>query len=101
MSARHVAALLLTLVSGIGCPAPDPTTGLATKQLPDQVLDYNEFVCHVQPVLIKRCSYLACHGSASHALRIYSPGKLRIGDPQTRAARSGALTSDEVEANFE
>lgn len=84
-----------------GCPNLNPTQGLATTAPPDQVLDYNEFVCTVEPTLIRRCSYLGCHGNAEHALRIYSPGKLRLGDPQTRADRDAMLTADEVERNFE
>lgn len=84
-----------------GCPAPDPTQGLPQTVPPDQVLDYNAFVCTVQPTLIRRCSYLGCHGNPEHALRIYSPGKLRIGNPTTRDQRDSGLTADEVERNFE
>jgi hypothetical protein len=80
----------------------DTTGGLAVTAHPDQFLDYNEFVCHVQPILIKRCSFLACHGDSHHAFRLYSLGKLRMVDTPTRAARSVQLLSaDEVEANFE
>jgi hypothetical protein len=92
--------LLFAFVGAIGCPALDPSHGLVTTP-PDQLLDYNDFVCSVMPVLIKRCSYLACHGNEIHALRIYSPGKLRLGDPTTRLARDALLTADEVERNFE
>lgn len=85
-----------------GCPAPDPAGGLATTKPPDQLLDYNDFVCNVEPVLIKRCSYLGCHGNADHGLRVYSLGKLRLGDASTRQARSNTpLSADEVELNFE
>jgi hypothetical protein len=86
-----------------GCPAPDNSHGLVTTAPPAQLLDYNEFVCEVQPVLIKRCSFLACHGNADHALRIFSPGKLRLVDSAlaTRAARDDKLSADEVMRNFE
>jgi hypothetical protein len=84
-----------------GCPALDPKQGLATTGSPDAVFDYNQFVCTVEPVIIKRCSYLACHGNADHALRIYSPGKLRQTDDGTRNGRDGLLTQSEVELNFE
>jgi hypothetical protein len=83
-----------------GCPATDPTTGL-TPAVPDQTLDYNSFVCDAQPVLIKRCSYLGCHGNADHALRLFSVGKLRQGDIATREQRDSQLTASEVELNFE
>lgn len=84
-----------------GCPALDTSQGLTTTQSPDQFVDYNQFVCTVMPVLIRRCSYLACHGNPDHALRIYSSGKLRLTDDGTRNTRDSSLTSDEVELNFE
>ncbi len=100
---KHPVRLLAAAVAVAlcGCPTPDPAGGLTTASPPDQFLDYNQFVCAVEPVLIRRCSYLGCHGNADHALRIYSPGKLRLGDVSTRAARDAQLTSDEVERNFE
>jgi hypothetical protein len=88
------------LVAVAGCPALDPTQGLNATP-PDQFLDYNSYVCTVMPVLVKRCSYLACHGNENHALRVYSPGKLRLGNPTTRMARDTLLTAQEVELNFE
>ena len=95
-------ALIVVLAAGLaGCPSTNPSEGLATTAPPDQVLDYNQFVCTVEPVLIRHCSYLACHGNADHALRIYSPGKLRLGNPTTRDARDAMLTAQEVERNFE
>jgi hypothetical protein len=93
--------LVLTVAALAGCPAPDPAHGLATTAPPAQVLDYNEFVCAVEPVLIRRCSYLACHGSAEHALRIYSPGKLRLTAVANRDARDARLSADEIARNFE
>ncbi len=96
-----VAGALLVVVALAGCPALDPKQGLATTGSPDSFLDYDQFVCTVEPVLIRRCSYLACHGNADHALRLYSPGKLRQVDPGTRNGRDGLLTDSEVELNFQ
>jgi hypothetical protein len=87
--------LLLLLLSG--CPAPDPNKGID----PNAQLDYNYFVCNAQPVLIRRCSYLACHGNPQHALRVYSPGKLRLTDDGTRNGRDSGLTANEVDLNFQ
>ncbi len=86
-----------------GCPAPDNTHGIVSTALPSQVLDYNEFVCEAQPVLIRRCSFLGCHGNADHGLRVYSPGKLRLNDSAmtSRTARDDKLSADEVFRNFE
>jgi hypothetical protein len=82
------------------CPATDPTAGLDTTPTA-ALLDYNTFVCDAMPTLIRRCSYMACHGNEDHAFRVYSPGKLRIGDPATRAARDAALTADEIDKNYQ
>ena len=86
-----------------GCPAPDNSHGLVTTAPPAQLLDYNEFVCEAQPVLVRRCSFLGCHGNADHGLRVYSPGKLRLVDDATttRAARDAQLSATEVMRNFE
>jgi hypothetical protein len=96
---RPLSIFMVALLAG--CPALDPAHGLVTTAAPAQLLDYNDFVCDAEPVLIRRCSYLACHGSAEHALRIYSPGKLRLVDAPDRATRDARLTADEVERNFE
>ena len=96
-------ALTVAIVVALaGCPAPDNSHGLVTTAPPAQLLDYNEFVCEVQPVLIRHCSFLGCHGNAEHGLRIYSPGKLRLDDSAvTRAARDALLSETEIIRNFE
>jgi hypothetical protein len=99
VTARWLILIALVTVAS-GCPGLDPSHGLNTTP-PDQFLDYNTYVCTVMPVLVKRCSYLGCHGNELHALRVYSPGKLRLGNPATRMARDALLTGDEVELNFE
>ncbi len=96
---RLFAVIVVATVAG--CPGLDHTQGLQTTGSPDAFLDYNQFVCTVEPVLIRRCSYLACHGNADHALRLYSPGKLRQTDDGTRDGRDARLTDSEVELNFE
>ncbi len=101
MKPSLLAALSALALLGAGCPSLDPNGGLTTSAPPDQFLDYNDFVCNVEPVLIRRCSYLGCHGNPDHALRIYSPGKLRHDDLKTRNDRDSMLTAQEVELNFE
>ncbi len=94
-----IASVVMALA---GCPAPDNAHGLVTTGAPATLLDYNDFVCEVQPVLIRRCSFLGCHGNPEHALRIYSPGKLRLdATATTRAQRDAKLTAVEVQRNFE
>jgi len=89
--------LLLALVA---CPATDPTIGLSTGTS-QSLLDYNAFVCDAMPTLIRRCSYLACHGNVDHGFRVYAPGKLRVGDPTTREGRDAPLTADEIDSKFQ
>lgn len=101
LSSHAWGLLAVGVLLASGCPAPDPAGGIFT-QSPEQLVDYNDFVCKVEPVLIKRCSYLGCHGNADHGLRIYSMGKLRLDDTPTRLARSNTpLSAAEVELNFE
>jgi hypothetical protein len=84
------------LLLSTGCPRSDLNQAVD----PNDQLDYNFFVCNVQPVLMRRCSYLACHGTAQHALRLYSPGKLRLTDDGTRNTRDSGLSADEVQLNY-
>jgi hypothetical protein len=87
--------ILLGIVAA-GCadvtngPAPDPS----------KTLDETVFDCNVQPILIRQCSYLACHGQAGTALRVYSVGKLRSTMPQNIDDLEAPLGSDEIHANF-
>jgi hypothetical protein len=89
----------LWAVLASGCSL-NPNQGLQTAPAAE-TYDINGFVCEAMPVLIRHCSYLGCHGNAQHALRIYSPGKLRASDVVTRADRDASLTAAEVEANFD
>jgi hypothetical protein len=92
---RILTLLIAALVAGCSlehAPGAYPSAG--------EQLDYNGFVCNVMPTLVRRCSYLACHGQPDHALRVYSPGKLRLANDGTRATRDGALSADEVQRNF-
>jgi hypothetical protein len=80
-----------------GCNAlndsPDPQAIVA--------LDEPTFRCTVEPILIRDCSYTACHGNAGFALRVYSIGKLRATTPATLDDLVAPLTTDERHANFQ
>jgi|GEM_PF-743824 len=89
-------AFLLTLA---GCPAPDPNGGLPPTTSA-QSLDWAGFVCNAQPVLLRHCAFSACHGNADHALRLYSPGKLRRAAIVTRQDRDTTLSATEVADNY-
>jgi hypothetical protein len=77
-------------------------TGPVNGPRPDLVGDLDEagFRKCVEPILARDCSYLACHGNAGFAFRVYSIGKLRLGDSSTLDLRTAPLTSDERHANF-
>ena len=66
----------------------------------DEGLDETVFRCKAEPVLVRQCSYLACHGNADSALRVYSPGKLRAQPPADSTAANADLTDAEHHANF-
>jgi hypothetical protein len=68
---------------------------------PGAALDENVFRCSVEPILVKQCSYLACHGISGAALRVYSPAKLRAIPPQSLDDAVLPLTDAEHHANFE
>ena len=94
---RFAVAAVLALA---GCPSIDPTSGLQTVPAA-QLYDHDQFVCGAMPALIRHCSYLACHGSPTHAFRVYSSGKLRLGDVASRSDRDAPLTAAEIQANFD
>jgi len=67
---------------------------------PAKTLDETVFRCNVEPVLVRECSYGACHGMTQSALRIYSPGKLRAAPAANLDDAIKALTDSEHHANF-
>ncbi len=67
---------------------------------PSTTLDETVFKCKVEPILARQCSYPACHGNAGTALRVYTPGKLRIQPPHDLDASTAPLTDPEHHANF-
>ncbi len=79
-----------------GC-AQDPNPPTAAQFLP---VDYNDYVCSVQPIVAKKCAMLACHGNPAHAFRVYAPARLRLGPTDTTVERDAALTLAEAKANF-
>jgi len=84
------AAMLAGCTTVTNSSATDPSTRL----------DETSFACKVEPVLVRQCSYLACHGNAGSALRVYSPGKLRAQPPADSNIANEALSPDEHHANF-
>jgi hypothetical protein len=67
---------------------------------PDGKLSEAVFTCNVEPILVRECSYTACHGNAGFPLRVYSQGKLRAMAPKNIDEAIAALTAAEHHANF-
>lgn len=87
-------AVLLVVLSA--CAAVDDPAAPA----PAASLDEAVFKCSVEPVLIRQCSYTACHGVAGSPFRLYSPGKLRMTKPADIDTAIQPLTAAEHHANF-
>lgn len=84
------ALLVAACTDAVNAPAIDPST----------TLDETVFRCAVEPILARQCSYLACHGQAGTALRVYTPGKLRATAPANLDDAGAPLTTDEEHGNF-
>jgi hypothetical protein len=69
------AARTCTDINACGTTADKPAEAV---MLP--ALDRNYYRCNVEPILDKKCSQLACHGTeVGRALRVYARGRLRAG----------------------
>ena len=92
-----LAATLGTLLLSNGCvergvDAADPTALSA--------LDEKVFSCAVEPILLRECSYLGCHGREAMPFRLYGVGALRVIGRGDSADRAAPLTAAEHHANF-
>lgn len=89
-----VSAFLLAL------PTMACTTVTNEPAAPTTVLDETLFKTSVEKILVTQCSFIACHGNAGSALRVYAPGLLRAADPGTLSDSQAPLTAAEEHANF-
>lgn len=62
-------------------------------------LDRAFFRCQVEPVLVARCAFFACHGSNRRPLRLYAVQKLRLATPWED--QDAPLSDAEREANHD
>ena len=95
---RGIGATAIGLIVGIGA-----CSGVQNEPVSDPAsqLDETVFRCNVEPILVRQCSYNACHGIAGAAFRVYSPGKLRAMPANTIDELIAPLTTGEEHANFE
>jgi hypothetical protein len=74
----------------------------ASTPLAVAMLDRAAFDRCIAPMLIRNCSFTACHGNEGFALRVYSVGKLRApGTANTQEARTLPLSQAENDANYQ
>lgn len=73
--------------------------GVPNEPVEVPLLDEAAFRCSVQPMLAKRCAFLACHGTALRPLRVYAPNRLRLGGEASE--RDRPLGEEELEANYD
>jgi hypothetical protein len=95
-AARIVVTILVGGWAGAACG------DVTNEALPDPAAAVDEavFRCKVEPILIRQCSFNACHGNAGSPLRVFSPGKLRGTPPHNIDEAIAALTDAEHHANF-
>jgi hypothetical protein len=91
---RAFAGLPALFALASGCA----TEGLDAPAEPT-ALDPSTFRCRVEPVLLARCAFFACHGSALRPFRVYAPERLRLDVPAE--LRLLPLTEAEEQANYD
>lgn len=64
-------------------------------------LDANFFRCEVQPVLVARCSYMACHGNVKRPFRVYAEQRFRLDLTWDVDEYDLAITEQELAANLQ
>ncbi len=87
-----VVAVAVALVAACACAQ----AGLDDPfELPELNIHY--YRCRVEPVLVKRCAFVACHGTDERPLRLYAPHRMR----QDGSRAGSSLTPVETEANYD
>jgi len=86
----QVAGALLVVSLLVGCEVESPTREALA-------FDQASFHCEVEPVLMARCAFYACHGSEARPFRVYAPNRLRL-DPSVPSL-AAPLSAQESDAN--
>ncbi len=87
-AALSITALLCaTACTRLDAPRPTPQ------------LDPSYFRCQVQPVLVRSCAALACHGNGERYFRLFGRNRMRSSGGE--ADRNLPLRPEELQANFD
>jgi len=91
LAAAFSLALALALCAALsGCSDDEPAPAMADREF----RDFQE----LYPVLLRDCSFHACHGAPERFFRVVGPGRVRL-DSESKAF-DGA-TGDEASASYE
>jgi len=69
---------------------------LESPVLEEPKLDFDHFVCSIQPILEKECSMPACHGNSQRPFQVLASGRMRI--PQEYKAAKELLNGADISA---
>lgn len=64
----------------------------------EPLLDADFYRCRVEPIVVARCAFFACHGDPSRPYRVFAPNRMRYG--VSEAERALAMTPEETELNY-
>lgn len=70
-----------------------------SEPAPPASLDYAFYRCRVEPVVVERCGFFACHGDPSRPYLVFGPNRMRL--DVTEAERALAITDAETRINYE
>jgi len=90
ISLRMVCLLIACLPVSPACSVENPPRSFTLSQ--------RKFVCDVEPILVARCAFYACHGNPARPFAVFGPNRLRLAVPEE--AREQPLTREEHLANF-
>lgn len=85
-----------TVVCGVLLAGCQPDLGAAREPI---ALDEPFYRCKVQPILVKSCGALLCHGDATRFYRIFGRNRLRYGLPEEK--RGDPLMDEETAFNYQ
>ena len=80
-------------LAAVSCEMPPPDA-----QPPRR--DFSEFHNTIYPVLLRDCSFAACHGDAGRFFRVWGPGRTRLPGKTSTPEAFDLPTGDELSATY-
>ena len=85
---------IIVVFAAIAGGCSQPNAAITTGEL-----DEAFYRCRVEPVVVARCAFFACHGDPARPYRLYAPNRMRL--DVTEDQRALYLTGAETRANYE